>query len=92
LETTNKILVLDNLDPDAKWTGPWSFKLNEITRIDFGGGYERALAATAPKRRPKVLRQYGHNLLEQRPPKTLIKSLRALRGLELHRVEQPKLN
>jgi hypothetical protein len=62
LETINKILVLDNLDPDAKWTGPWSFKLNEITRIDFGGGYERALAATAPKRMPKVLRQYGHNL------------------------------
>jgi len=59
VKITEKLLILDNLDSSADWTGPWSFKLNEITRLDFGGGYERALALTAPPRRSKVIKKYG---------------------------------
>ncbi len=81
LEFTNKLLIFDNLDPDAEWTGPWSQKINQITRIDFGGGYERALALTAPKQRSKILKQYP-SLYR---PQSLVKSLRAMQGLELHR-------
>jgi hypothetical protein len=89
LELTKKLLLLDPLSFSSEWTGPWSIKLDQITRIDFGGGYERALTATAPKRSPKILRQYGLSLFE-RPNKSLVSSLRAMRGLELQRIEQPK--
>lgn len=91
LEITKKFLVLDTLSFYSEWTGPWSIKLDQITRIDFGGGYERALAVTAPKRKPKILRQYGPSLLE-RPRKSWLDAPRAMRGLELQRVEQPKVN
>jgi hypothetical protein len=52
LEVTSKQLTLENLDPKAGWTGPYSMSTSDITRVGFGGGYERALAMTAP-RRPK---------------------------------------
>ncbi len=48
LHTTEKTVVIDNLDTCAEWTGPRRFKLHEVTRLDFEGGYERALALTAP--------------------------------------------
>jgi hypothetical protein len=50
LEITSKRIVIDNLDTKAKWTGPRTFELNQITRIDYGSGYETALAAVAASR------------------------------------------
>jgi hypothetical protein len=47
---TSARLSLDNLDPKANWTGTYSMNTKDITRIGFGGGYERALAITMPKR------------------------------------------
>jgi signal recognition particle subunit SEC65 len=49
-ETKSQKLVLENLDHLATWTGHYSIMLKDITRVDFGGGYERALALTAPSR------------------------------------------
>jgi hypothetical protein len=38
-------LLLLEIDPGAKWDKhPTSYRLSEITRVDFGGGYEDALA------------------------------------------------
>jgi hypothetical protein len=91
LKFTPKLLVLDDLNCNAEWSGPRNLPLSQITRVDFGGGYERALAATAPKRNRKILRQYGPSLLE-RPRKSWLTALRAMRGLELHRIEEPKRN
>jgi len=91
LEITKKLLRLDTLSFNSEWDGPAKIKLDQITRIDFGGGYERALAATTPKRKPKILRQYGPSLLE-RPRKSLVESLCALRGLELKRKDEPIRN
>lgn len=50
LEINSKQFEIDYLDPEAKWTGPYGMKTSDVTRVDFGGGYERALAMTAPKR------------------------------------------
>ena len=50
LEVTARKIVIDNLDTRAKWTGPRNFKLSQITRIDFGSGYEMALASVAALR------------------------------------------
>jgi hypothetical protein len=48
VEIGPKQLVLECLDHLAAWSGPYPMMLKDITRIDFGGGYERALALTAP--------------------------------------------
>ena len=40
--------TLEDLDCNAEWSGPRRIKFNDVTRVDFGGGYESALAATAP--------------------------------------------
>jgi hypothetical protein len=45
------VLLLE-IDPDAVWdTEPTEYRLKEITRVDFGGGYEEALflVGGAPK-------------------------------------------
>jgi len=76
LEVSPRDFVLDNLDPNAEWTGPYSMKTADITRIDFNGGYENALASGAPKR--PILR-----------PRGLVQSLRGLRGLNLKRQDEP---
>jgi hypothetical protein len=47
---TEATFTMDDLDCNAKWTGPRRLKFSDVTRIDFGGGYEEALALTAPKR------------------------------------------
>ena len=57
LKFTPKLLVLDDIDCNAEWSGPRNLPLSQITRVDFGGGYERALALTAPKRRQKRQRR-----------------------------------
>ena len=41
--------TIDDLDCNGEWSGPRRMKFSEVTRIDFGGGYEQALAVTAPK-------------------------------------------
>ena len=43
----------DGLDAAAEWSGERRMKFSDITEVDFGGGYEEALALTAPKR-PKT--------------------------------------
>jgi hypothetical protein len=42
--------TIDDLNSNAEWSGPRRLKFKDVTRVDFGGGYENALAATAPKR------------------------------------------
>lgn len=53
LSATDQTLLIDDLNCNGEWSGPRRIKLNDITRVDFGGGYEAALAVTAPKR-PKA--------------------------------------
>lgn len=43
----DKTVLINEMDPDAKWSGNKRLPLDEITRIDFGGGYETALALVA---------------------------------------------
>jgi hypothetical protein len=45
---------LKEIDPDARWSRSRSYKFRDLTKVDFGGGYEDALArlaATSMKRR-----------------------------------------
>ena len=65
LKFTSKLLVLDDLDCNAEWSGPRNLQLGQITKVEFGGGYERALAMTVPKRKPKVIKQYGPKLIDR---------------------------
>lgn len=53
LAITDLTFTIDDLDCNAEWTGPRRLKFSEVTRVDFGGGYEEALALTAPKRRKR---------------------------------------
>jgi hypothetical protein len=50
LSMTEATFTIDDLNCNAEWSGPRRIKFSDATRIDFGGGYEEALAATAPKR------------------------------------------
>ena len=44
VELTPRHLTLHKIGPDAIWhDSPTKYRLSEITRVDFGGGYERAL-------------------------------------------------
>lgn len=44
IEVSESHLNLLEIAPDAKWqTKPSRFRLRDITRVDFGGGYEEAL-------------------------------------------------
>jgi hypothetical protein len=50
---------LKEIDPDARWTRSRSYNFKDLTKVDFGGGYENALArlaATPPKRRSAQVR------------------------------------
>ncbi len=50
LKVTKDTLTLLEIGPDAEWEAePSSFSLEEITRVDFGGGYEDALALVGGK-------------------------------------------
>ena len=44
---TAKKVTIHGLNPNAEWIEKSKFKLNEITSISFGGGYETALALSA---------------------------------------------
>jgi hypothetical protein len=50
LKVTKDTVTLLEIGPDAEWEAePSSFSLEEITRVDFGGGYEDALALVGGK-------------------------------------------
>ena len=55
--TEREVSMLE-IGPDAEWRDkPTTFKLKEITEIDFGGGYEEALSlvgGAAPKLKAKA--------------------------------------
>jgi hypothetical protein len=38
---------LEEIDTDASWGGRHRYKFSDVTRVDFGGGYEDALARVA---------------------------------------------
>lgn len=44
---TSKTLLLEEISPAACWEHTRRYKLKDITRIDFGGAYEAALALVA---------------------------------------------
>ena len=44
---SDKTVLINEMNPDAKWDGKKRIALDEITRIDFDGGYETALALVA---------------------------------------------
>lgn len=49
VSVTEKTVVIEDLNCNAEWTGLRRLKLTDLTKIDFDGGYEEALAQTAPK-------------------------------------------
>ena len=55
VSVTPEFVSIIEIDPDAEWERePSTYSLSEVTRIDFGGGYEEALAlvgGTAPSSR-----------------------------------------
>ena len=50
---TERAATIKTLDCTGHWAGRRRFRLVHITRVDFGGRYEQALALTAPKRHSK---------------------------------------
>ena len=57
LNVDRRNFEIECLSTDAKWIGPYSMKTSDVTRIDFDGGYERALALTMPKPPAKSARR-----------------------------------
>jgi len=47
---TERTFTIEDLDRNAEWTGPRRMRFGDVTKIEFGGGYEGALAVTAPRR------------------------------------------
>jgi len=50
-EVSRKTFTIEDLNCNAEWTGSRQFKFADVTLVDFGGGYENALAVTAPKQK-----------------------------------------
>jgi hypothetical protein len=48
---SHKTFTIEDLNCNAEWTGSRRFKFCDVTLVDFGGGYENALAAAAPKQK-----------------------------------------
>lgn len=44
---SNKTVTLKEIDPAARWERIRRYRLEDITRIEFGGGYEESLALVA---------------------------------------------
>lgn len=47
VEITSRTFTLQEIDTTALWEGNRRFRFNDVTRIDFGGGYEEVLALVA---------------------------------------------
>lgn len=43
----DKTFVMKEIDRDAQWCGVKRFRVDEVTRVEFNGGYETALAQVA---------------------------------------------
>jgi hypothetical protein len=43
VSVSDKMFTLYDIDPDAEWDRPYRRKLSDLTKVDFGGGYEDAL-------------------------------------------------
>jgi len=61
LNVSESNLLLHTISPDAVWhQKPSKFRLSDITRVDFGGGYEEALHLVGgnpkPTKKPKKAR------------------------------------
>ncbi len=50
---TPKTVTLDKIDPAAEWNESTRYNLKDITRVDFGGGYENALWEVSEDERKK---------------------------------------
>jgi len=48
VSVTEKTVSIEDLNCNAEWSGLRRLRLMDVTKIDFGGGYEEALAKTAP--------------------------------------------
>jgi hypothetical protein len=59
LKVGRRRVTLRLINPDASWDKVWKFSLDDITRIDFDGGYERMLF--------QVNQAYHNNLLAHTP-------------------------
>jgi len=60
LEMAPKTFALFELDVCAEWIGPRRYRFADITRIDFGAGYEEALSLVArPDLKQKEKKQMG---------------------------------
>lgn len=46
---SDKTLTLKRIDTDAEWDDTYRIRLEDVTRIDFGGHYERALLEVASR-------------------------------------------
>jgi hypothetical protein len=42
-----KIVTLKKIDPDARWGDTKRYRFRDLTKVDFGGGYEEALMLVA---------------------------------------------
>ena len=52
VDSTPKTVTLYEISPTAEWEKPTRFRIADITRIDFGGGYEDALWRVAEEDGP----------------------------------------
>lgn len=43
VSATEKTVTLYDIDPRAEWDRPYRRRLSDLTKVDFGGGYEDAL-------------------------------------------------
>jgi len=51
---TEKVVALKKIDPDARWGDTKRYRFRDLTKVDFGGGYEQALALVAADNRRRL--------------------------------------
>ena len=44
-------VALKKIDPDARWGDTKRYRFRDLTKVDFGGGYEQGLALVAEDNR-----------------------------------------
>ncbi|MBA3805433.1 MAG: hypothetical protein H0X14_06955 [Acidobacteria bacterium] len=60
---TPKTFTLFEIDDCAEWDGPHRYRFKDVTKVDFGGGYEEALALVAEENaRIKSKRKRGSKI------------------------------
>jgi hypothetical protein len=53
ISVTERIVTLKKIDADARWGERKRYRLHDLTKVDFGGGYEEALAIVAAEYKRK---------------------------------------